>query len=215
MLGMDILRRLFDYAHVKHALWLRWRRLDFGGETCADIGVPEDRGAPHAHSGGPHLDGVLKSLHIPRGSRVVDLGSGKGIALITLSQHFDTVVGVEISERLVEICKRNLRLLGLRNIWVVCSDAARFTEFDDFSHVYMFNPFPANVMHEVMQNLRRSLESHPRRLTIIYKNPYCGDVIVSAGFREVARHEMKGSHPFVVYETGYFSSVTVDGSGTG
>lgn len=192
-----------DVAQLRYALWIRWKGLDFSGESCAQTGIPEERGNNHAHSGGPTLDRVLSRIRIPSGSRVVDFGSGKGLATITLRSHFEHVLGVEMSSKLITSAQRNVEKLRLTEIEFVCSDASNvFDQLHGITHVYMFNPFPEPVMADVMNNLRRSLEMRHRRLTIVYKNPICHDVIVSSGFHETARLTPRYTHPFAIYENG-------------
>ena len=99
-----------DFDRVYYALWTRWHGLDLGAQACEELGLPDDRAKAHTASGGPLLERVLKTLAIPVGSRVVDLGSGKGGAAITVSRYFDEVVGVEISPILVEIEKQRSKV---------------------------------------------------------------------------------------------------------
>jgi 16S rRNA G966 N2-methylase RsmD len=116
-----------------------------------------------------------------------------------MSRHFSTVTGVEISARLVPITEENIRRLGITNVRFVCADAASFTSLDHTDLVYLFNPFPASVLAEVLVNLRRSLQTVPRPLWILYKNPVCHDVILQAGFTYQRRFAPPCSHPFSVY----------------
>ena len=112
---------------------------------------------------------MLDFIGIPAGARIVDFGSGKGLAAITLSRYFAGVTGVEMSPKLVEVARRKVRKLGLTNVRFGCADAVEYYDgLDQFSHVDMFHPFPASVMQEVMENVRRSLEGRPRPLVIIY-----------------------------------------------
>lgn len=186
-----------DFAALSYALWLRWHRLEF---QYADYVAKED-GNSHQHSGGPKLTKVLRSLHIPKGSVVLDLGVGMGIAALTLSQFFSLVIGVDLSPELIVIAKRNITKMRVSNIELYCADARVFTGgLDRVTHVYMFNPFPETVMSVVMQNIRQSLERHPRPFMIIYKFPVCHETIIAAGFSYKRTFHLRHSHPFAVYE---------------
>jgi hypothetical protein len=44
----------------------------------------------------------------------------------------------------------------------------------------MFNPFGPKTMCHVLQNIRRSLETMPRKITIIYYNPVCAELLHTA-----------------------------------
>ncbi|HMP83276.1 MAG TPA: methyltransferase domain-containing protein [Verrucomicrobiota bacterium] len=190
----------FDLAQLRYSLWVRFKGLDFSGESCESLGIPEERASSHAHSGGPHLERVLDAIGVAPGSQAMDFGSGKGIATITLSRYFDSVTGVEMSPKLVEISKRNVAKLGLKNIQFICGDAGKVREgLEEVTHVYMFNPFPAVVMEEVMNNLRLSLQSSSRKLVIIYKNPICHDTVLRAGFAQRQQFAFRYTHPFVIY----------------
>lgn len=78
------------------------------------------------------------------------------------------------------------------NVEFHCGDAGQFTDLDDFTHFFLYHPFPAVVMAEVMQNIRLSLVRRPRELTLIYVNPVYRETIEAAGiFTESTRH----AHP--------------------
>ena len=113
---------------------------------------------------------------------MLDLGSGKGGAVIALSKFpFEEIVGVEISPELVRVSIENVARLGLKNARYVCGDATRFTDLDRFMHIYMFNPFPYKVTEVVVQNIAESLQRTPRDLVLIYKAPYHHEILVKTG----------------------------------
>jgi SAM-dependent methyltransferase len=177
-----------NVAHARYAIWVRWNGLDFS--TVHD-------GA----SGGVFLADILKTLDIPKGSRIIDLGCGKGSAMCTMARFpFEEVAGVELSDALVRIAKINAAKLRLRNLTFNVSDAADFTDYDRFSHLYMFNPFPAVVMEAVMNNLVISLARRPRRITIIYCFPVCDDTVMQSGlFKNRTNVKAGFVHPCHVY----------------
>jgi cyclopropane fatty-acyl-phospholipid synthase-like methyltransferase len=186
-----------DFGPLAYAMWLRWNRLEF---RYANYVAAED-GNSHQHSGGPVLTKILRSLDIPKSSVALDLGVGMAIAAITLSRHFSSVIGVDLSPELIDIAKRNINKMRVSNVTLVCADARVLTEeLDRVTHVYMFNPFGAQVMRVVMDNLRRSLLRSPRPLMIIYKLPACHETVVAAGFVHKRDFHFKHSHSFAVYE---------------
>jgi SAM-dependent methyltransferase len=192
----------WDLAPIGYAVWIRWHGLDLSAQGCGELGLPGDRAKAHAASGGPLLEQVLNALAIPSGSRVVDLGSGKGGAAITLSRYFAEVVGVELSPDLVEIANANVRKLRLSNVQFTCSDAAGFSDLHRFDCVYMFNPFPRQVMAEVAGNLRKARAAYGRPNTVIYKNPVLEQELLSTGWRKEARFTFRDSSPVGVYCAG-------------
>jgi len=173
--------------------------LDLAPEGCQELGLSSAIAKAHAASGGPLLDRVLNKLAIPSGSSIVDLGSGKGGAAITLSHHFAEVLGVELSPTLVEIANQNISKLRITNIRCVCDDAARFTDFKHFDYIYMFNPFPEAVMAEVLINIGKSFIKHKRPHTLIYKNPVFHEHLIRAGWQKQSAFAFRDSRPFAVY----------------
>ena len=160
----------------------RIKGLDFGDVPLADLDLSASRARMYSPSGDPQLQRVLKDLGVPKGSRVLDLGCGKGSAIFTLCKFpFVEILGVELSPELVRIAEANAIRLRLQQIHFVCCDAGQFTDYDRFTHLYMYNPFPSVVMQEVMKNLGKSLSRVPRRLVLIYKNPICHDDIMASG----------------------------------
>jgi SAM-dependent methyltransferase len=193
-----------DVAYLAYAAWTRLHRLDFAHTSLDHLGLSPERSNLHAASGGPDLARVLKRLGVPPGSRVLDLGSGKGSACVTLAAFpFSEVVGVECSRTLVEIAQANIARLRLSNVRFVCVDAAAFTDLDRFTHVYLFNPFPPVVLRQVVKNLRDSLDRQPRTLMVIYKYP--GRAEETPVDRTVFSHDctisVPLSHPFHVFRS--------------
>ena len=108
----------------------------------------------------------------------VDLGSGKGRALILAAEYpFNRVIGVEFSHELHEVAQRNLanvRSVTRRRERVesVCMDAARFDFPTDPLVVYFLNPFEAPVMNKVLERIRASCDAFPREVLLVFS----GDV---------------------------------------
>ncbi|HYX72252.1 MAG TPA: class I SAM-dependent methyltransferase [Nitrososphaera sp.] len=178
---------------------------DFNPVMLEELGLSSQRSTPYGNSGGPDLNRVLKAIDIPVGSKVLDLGSGKGGAIITLSEFpFKEIVGVELSAGLIQIAEANTLLAGLRHVRFVNADAATFTDLDNFTHIYMYHPFPCGVMGAVMVNLASSLARAERNLTLIYTNPVCHEAIMASGLFEVDREfnfdeNLYQGHKYCVY----------------
>jgi SAM-dependent methyltransferase len=134
----------------------------------------------YADSGGLSLEKVLGELAITPQDAILDFGCGKGGALITFSKYpFARITGVEISPELVRIAEKNLEKLNIKNVEVIAGDAAAFTELDDYTYVYLFNPFPCHVVRSVIDNIKRSCERKNRTVTILYLNPECHDAVIA------------------------------------
>lgn len=98
-----------------------------------------------------YLKKVLKKLSVKKADAILDLGCGKGYMLKFFSRYgFYKVGGVEISKRLSAIAKHNIRKDHLYKCIVYHADAGEFKAYDEYTYIYMFNPFPAVVMEKVM-----------------------------------------------------------------
>jgi len=156
------------------------QKIDLKNSYLDELHLPEDRCHYYANSGGLHLEKVLRTLKITPRDAIVDFGSGKGGALITMARYpFARIMGVEISPGLIEIARRNLNKLGIKNVAMVACDAADFTDLDAYNHFYFFSPFPGNVMRAVIGNIRDSLARVPRKAIIIYFNPEYHEAVVT------------------------------------
>jgi SAM-dependent methyltransferase len=172
------------------------QKIDLRNTYLNELNLPEDRCHYYADSGGPHLDKVLRALKITMRDSIVDFGSGKGGALITLSRYpFAGIAGVEISPELVAIARDNLAKLNIENVTMIVCDAADFIDLDEYNYFYFFSPFPAAVMSAVIRNISASLTNNPRTASIIYFNPECHDAVVTDSpfvkTDEFNHHELK------------------------
>jgi SAM-dependent methyltransferase len=127
----------------------------------------------------------------PARSVFVDLGSGKGRALLLASRlPFRELHGVEISPRLHEIAQQNvLRFCGpagAARFRLRCADAADFRFPPLPTVMFLYNPFGAPVMRQVIGNLVTSVRERPRPCFVLYRNPVCAALFTrDPGFRVV------------------------------
>jgi SAM-dependent methyltransferase len=183
-------------AWGRYQLMIAWRRIDVDWMPVEELGLDAERATPHGNSGGPDLALVLESLDITPRDSILDIGCGKGGAMITLAQApFARVDGIDIHPDLAKIARRNLERLGRVRGTIRVADATKFQEFGRYTYLYMFHPFTEVVMREVVENIRQS-RAH---LRLIYKNPVYHDLLLEAGFRMVRRFDHSDSD-FRVYE---------------
>ena len=135
----------------------------------------------------------------------VDIGSGKGKTLMLASWFgFKTIVGIEISQPLVEIANQNVnafaksRNLSRDLISTVCSDAVSAPIPDGPIVIFLFNPFHESAIDSFLTNLRRTLQSDFRKALVVYANPVCGDMFDSKSWLKKIRSEFRGFYS--VYE---------------
>ncbi len=101
----------------------------------------------------------------------LDLGSGKGKALIAASRYpFHSLRGVELSVMANKIARRNFRKLktGSR-INLVQGSAADYAFDPDDRVIYFFNSFSGTTLEAVLRHLSNSQRTGPGML--IYVNP--------------------------------------------
>jgi predicted RNA methylase len=187
-------------------LWERLRGLDtLQYCTLEELGLPRGRSSPYSTSGNVHLARVLNTLSVSPEDSVVDLGSGKGGALLTLARYpFGRMAGVEISPALHAVARKNMLRLKLTSVELFQMDAADFTGFDAYNYVYLYNPFGSAVMRPVLEHLGSSLRSRPRRITLLYKNPVCHREIMESGlFEKQAEFPTEYEFKFYLYRSVY------------
>jgi SAM-dependent methyltransferase len=169
-----------EWREFMFRLRVHTREIDLKNAYLDELNLTEERSHYYANSGGLHLEKVLRNLNITSRDAIVDFGSGKGGALITFSRYpFSKIAGVELSPELVAIAEDNFKKLNIGNITMRVSDAADFTDLDEYNYFYFFSPFPCSVMSTVIQNICSSLIASPRKAAIIYFNPECHDAVVS------------------------------------
>jgi predicted RNA methylase len=104
----------------------------------------------------------------------VDLGSGKGRALLVASEFpFAKILGVELSSELHAIAEKNIEiyqpaLQPCRNFELRCENAPAFTFPPDPFVLFMFNPFGDETIKRVLENLAASLRLVPRQAFVIF-----------------------------------------------
>jgi SAM-dependent methyltransferase len=150
---------------------------------------------------------VLRAARIPTEGVFVDLGCGKGRALmVAVLAGFTRVRGVDYSAELCRAARHNLDALRERthrrfDADVVCIDAADYAFSPDDCAVFLFNPFDATVLSAVLARLQRSLAAHPRQVWIVYHYPEWRSVLDSAGWLVPAGDYWFGGCAFAVYRT--------------
>lgn len=187
--------------YAAYLIEMRLRGVDLCWQSARDLGLAEERAHDHADSGGPELARVLRRIGLRRECAILDLGCGKGGALITFGRlGFNRVDGIELSPQMCKVARRNLARMRMTKSRVMECDAGTFFELDSYDVVYMYNPFPAAVVSAVVSNLADSLARVPRPLTVIYLNPTCHDSVVQGPF-EKCQELPAGRHMLIVYRS--------------
>jgi hypothetical protein len=86
----------------------------------------------------------------------------------------------------------------------VTADAVHFAIPDDMTVAYFYHPFSGNTFKNVIDNIVRSLDRHPRRLTIVYQIPLMEDYLLSTSRFAVLRtvkYRQDDPHRMTVYQS--------------
>lgn len=120
---------------------------------------------------------ILRALPVePAGFTFIDLGSGKGRTLLMASDYpFRRIIGVEFLAELDAIARENIARYHSeqQKCFALESNAADARDFafpDEATVLYLFNPFPEDVLRTVLANLHGSLIHSPRPLYLAYHN---------------------------------------------
>lgn len=120
----------------------------------------------------------------------LDLGSGKGRTLLMASNYpFHKIMGAEIIPELHALAQENVKRYHsekqkcfVLSTWM--GNARDFPFPIEPMVVYLFNPFPLDILREVLERLRVSLAQHPREAYVIYHNLVHEDVFQQMAFLE-------------------------------
>jgi SAM-dependent methyltransferase len=111
----------------------------------------------------------------------VDLGCGKGrTLLVAAALGFRQVTGVEFARELVQIAARNIERAGAVQARVLHADAAEFEFPPGDTVLYLYNPFSAEVLRQVLDRLR----ARAARRYVVYKTPRCAALLDACDFLE-------------------------------
>ena len=179
------------------------------GRSLEDLALESENKVHAVHyqasKAGP-LFQLLNSFKIPKHGTFVDFGSGKGRVLLVAAEYgFRRVIGVEFSSELCAIARKNLsglqqRLMRPVDIEIVEIDAAKFVIQRDQTVFYLYNPFAAVVLEQVMANLRDSLAAFPRQVWLIYNTPVHRHAVETAAiFTKTSEFETQGNQ-FCVFQ---------------
>jgi SAM-dependent methyltransferase len=192
---LNVARRLTDGSTSRqtwYRITLRIRGVDVSGVGLVDLGLDGSRAHEYSDSG--FLVNQLFRA-IPGGDAVLDIGCGKGGAMLSLLRHFTKVDGIELAHAMVDTARRNLRR-HRRRCQIVCADATTFDQYGAYDTFYLYNPFPAEVLGPVVEKIRQQRPDG----RIIYLNPRFPEVLEGRGFREISRVMLAG-HAASVYRS--------------
>lgn len=119
---------------------------------------------------------------------IVDIGCGKGKMLYVFSKlPVTSVAGLEYTEALVNIARRNISILSERNkikapVDIIYGDAEIYDCYDKYNVFYLYNPFDEILMEHFVNKVINSILKYPRIVRIIYCNYLYESVLLNQGF---------------------------------
>lgn len=115
------------------------------------------------------LEELVKLNLIKKEDVVVDYGCGKGrIGFFLNNQIGCRVIGVDHSERLLNVASKNLERYGDNGeITFVHSKAEEYVP-DEANIFYFFNPFSTKIFRQVLKRIEESKERNPREILIFF-----------------------------------------------
>ena len=144
-------------------------------------------GGPYQPSDPVLLRETLTGLRIDYSKFVfVDLGSGKGRALLLASDYpFQSISGVELFPEFHRIAQENVA--KYRNEKQKCF-AIECLRGDALAYnfplaplvLYLFNPLPEVSLRRVIARLEESLREHPRAVYVLYLNPMLEHILAES-----------------------------------
>jgi SAM-dependent methyltransferase len=110
------------------------------------------------------------------GFTFIDIGSGKGRALLLASQFgFRRIIGVELLPELDQVARENILQFEQHGetsrIELICGDATTFCLPVEPMVIFLFNPLPEAALRAFLENTERSLLEFPRPTFVVYANP--------------------------------------------
>ena len=118
------------------------------------------------------LKTLLKINPQARSYSFVDLGCGKGkVLLVAAKAGFNKITGVEISEKLTEICISNLQKKNITNVTVVNKNVFDFDLLDDHCVYYIYNSFAGPLLEQLLEKLEDKYNGSEQNVFIIYIEP--------------------------------------------
>lgn len=153
------------------------------------------RGSSHIATPPREFDAALplaeQELGDLAGASFVDLGSGKGRALLMAAERgYGRIVGVEFAAELDAVARGNvLGRADRARFTLIHGDAADYDLPAGPVLLYLFHPFDSRVMVQVARRALASWQRDPRPVRVVYLNPQHPAEWLQAGWREVASTE--------------------------
>ncbi len=113
---------------------------------------------------------LVEYLQLDENDIFIDIGAGKGRSIFFIAQYkLRKVIGIELMKELADIARWNLaHLKGNHCPIEIVEDDAATADLSEGTIYFMNNPFGSLTMTNVLNNIRNSLRTNPRKIRIIY-----------------------------------------------
>jgi SAM-dependent methyltransferase len=108
----------------------------------------------------------------------VDIGSGKGRVLMIASDFaFRSIAGVEISQKLCELARKNLAIYrahrrsakpASHESGIHCLDARDFVIRNENTVFHFYHPFGEDILRTILSNIRSTFQNSSKKVFIVY-----------------------------------------------
>jgi hypothetical protein len=191
---------LFEYARAY--IEERSEAFDarFGTDTSAPVFEPDQKTSVHFYvpTTASVIYEILGSIPLQPNKLVfVDMGSGKGRALLVASEFpFAKIVGIELSDNLHRIAEDNVKRYNPPSqqcaaFDLKCMDALDYSYGDEPLVLFLFDPFGREIFQKIITNLEASLRTTPREAYVVYVYPQFEDLLQKSSIL----HRMKAGGP--------------------
>lgn len=123
------------------------------------------------------LDQLFQEFKFKENDHLMDFGSGKGRVLFYIHHHAQIpVTGIELSSNVYQLLNANkqtyLSKFPSKLPITLVNDFAEHHQISKHVNVfYFFNPFSGTIFKKVLDNIVKSIEMHPRDITLIIYFP--------------------------------------------
>lgn len=150
--------------------------------SLSDLGIEKSDSVDCEPSPYDAIYGALRKLSWESRSVFLDYGCGKGRAVVVAATYpFERVIGVDLSESLIEIARVNVHRMKFRRakqVDLYHGDASTYQIPPDVNVIFFFNPFRGETLRQVVADIRASFEKSPRKITVIFLMSEAFDKIV-------------------------------------
>jgi len=151
-------------------------------------------GRPYQPSDPLTFHEIMTTLNIDfREFTFIDFGSGKGRSLLMASDYpFRKIIGVELLPELHAVAQENVRLYSserqqCKKFELHCCDAREFKLPAEPQVIFLFDPFPPDILRDVLAGIEYSVRESQRSVLVGYQNPISENV-----FREFQSFKKTG-----------------------